>query len=78
MKMKRIIIEADYNEIHTLEQMLKEVVALARKGQQYEHDAPFGNHVKARYEYHLDFIDKEPYEEKEIDGVIHYIIKSKI
>jgi len=78
MKMKRIVIEADYNEIHTLEQMLKEVVALAKQGQQYEHDSPFGVHYKARFEYHLDFIEKEPYTEKEIDGVIHYIIKSKL
>ena len=78
MKMKKIIIEADFNEIHNLEAMLKEVVAKAKKGQQYEHDAPFGNYVKTRYEYFLDYIDKTPWEEKEIDGKIHCIIKSKL
>jgi hypothetical protein len=78
MKMKKIIIEADYNEIHTLEAMLKEIVSLAKQGQQYNHDAPFGNHLKTRYEYVLDFIEKTTWEEKEIDGVIHHIIKSKI
>jgi len=78
MKMKRIIIEADYAHINTLEQMLRDVVALAKKGQQYEHDPSFGIHDKGRYEYHLDFLDKEPYVEKEIDGVIHYVIKSKV
>jgi hypothetical protein len=78
MKMMRIVIEADYREINVLEQMLRDVVALAKKGQQYENEPSFGIHAKGRYEYHLDFIEKEPYTEKEIDGVIHYIIKSKV
>jgi hypothetical protein len=79
MKMKRIIIEAEFVEFKTLAGMLAEIVELARAGQQYSADGiPFKTHVKQRYQYHLDFINKSEWVEKEINGVIHVIIKSKI
>ena len=77
--MKRIVIEAEFVEFHTLSGMLKEIVELARNGQQYTADGiPYQNHVKQRYQYHLEFMNKTGWVEKEIDGVIHIIIKSKI
>ena len=79
MKMKRIVIEAEFLEFSTLSGMLKEVLELARNGQQYTADGvPYQSHVKQRYQYQLEFINKTGWVEKEIDGVIHVIIKSKI
>lgn len=79
MKMKRIVIEAEFIEFKTLAGMLTEIVELARTGQQYNADGTaYKTYIKQRYKYHLDFMEKTPWEEKEIDGVIHQIIKSKI
>ena len=79
MKMKRIVIEAEFLDFATLQKMLAEVIDLARAGQQYTADGvPFKSHVKQRYQYHLDFMTKSGWVEKEIDGQIHLIIKSKI
>jgi hypothetical protein len=78
MKMKKIVIEVDFKEFRTLEAILKEILNKAKQGQQYEHDASHGMYVKTRYEYFLDFIEQTPWEEKEIDGEIHCIIKSKL
>lgn len=79
MKMKRIVIEAEFLDFSTLQKMLAEIVDLARSGQQYTADGvPYQNHIKQRYQYHLDFMTKSGWVEKEIDGEIHLIIKSKI
>ena len=77
--MKRIVIEAEFMEFKTLSGMLAEIVELARNGQQFNADGTaYKTYIKQRYQYHLDFVEKEQWEEKEIDGVIHLIIKSKI
>jgi len=79
MKMKKIVIEAEFVEFKTLTSMLNEIVELARSGQQYNADGTaYKTYIKQRYKYHLDFMEKTPWVEKEIDGVIHLIIKSKI
>jgi len=79
MKMKKIVIEAEFVEFKTLTSMLTEIVELARSGQQYNADGTaYKTYIKQRYKYHLDFMEKTPWVEKEIDGVIHLIIKSKI
>ncbi len=77
--MKRIVIEAEFVEFKTLAGMLTEIVELARAGQQYNADGTaYKTFIKQRYQYQLDFVEKRPWVEKEIDGVIHLIIKSKI
>jgi len=77
--MKRIVIEAEFMEFKTLSGMLAEIVELARTGQQFNADGTaYKTYIKQRYQYHLDFVEKAHWEEKEIDGVIHLIIKSKI
>lgn len=77
--MKRIVIEAEFMEFKTLSGMLAEIVELARTGQQFNADGTaYKTYIKQRYQYHLDFVEKAHWEEKEIDGVIHLIIKSKV
>lgn len=77
-KMKRIVIEADFKDFEDLRIMFKEILDNAQTGIPFMFEAPFGNRVKSKYEFRLDFIDKTPWVEKEIDGKIHCIIKSRI
>ncbi len=77
--MKRIVIEAEFMEFKTLSGMLAEIVELARTGQQFNADGTaYKTYIKQRYQYHLDFVEKAHWVEKEIDGVTHIIIKSKV
>jgi hypothetical protein len=77
-KIKRITIEADFKDFDDLRIMFKEILQKAEEGIPYVYEAPFGNRVKSKYQFTLDFLDKTPWHEKEIDGKLHCIIKSKI
>ncbi len=76
--MKKIIIEADFLDFPTLSKMLKRVYQLASEGKEFHIDMPFENHVKQKFCYKMEFKSRINFEEKEINGEIHKIIKSKL
>ena len=79
MKIKKIVIEAEFLEFSTLQKMLNEILDLARNGEQFVSDGvPFQNHIRQNYQFFMEFKTKKNWEEKEIDGVMHKIIKSKL
>ena len=77
-KLKRIKIEADFKDFDDLRIMFKQILENAEEGIPFSYEAPFGNGVKSKYQFTLDFVDKTPWQEKEIDGTVHCVIKSRL
>lgn len=76
--MKKIIIEADFLDFPTLKKMLKKVFNDSLSGKEFIFDEPFENHLKQKVIYKMEYQSRMNFEEKEINGIIHKVIKSKI
>jgi hypothetical protein len=76
--MKKIIIEADFLDFPTLKKMLKKVLNDTSSGKEFGFDIPFENYVKQKVIFKMEYKSQKNFEEKEINGEIHKIIKSKL
>ncbi len=78
MRMKRIVIEADFLDFNTLGNMLTDILKLAKQGNQYDLGIPYKNHVHQRFEFHMKYVETQITSERQIGDKLHLVVKSKL